>query len=78
MALRDKVPSDDIERADLGARTLFPNPAEQGWVCGHYQVLQGFRWVRADVFQILCEIDPRNEETSCQTAYTQNNAFHQK
>lgn len=64
VALCDKVPSNDIERADFGSGSLFLDPAQQRRVRGHHQVLQGLCRVGADVFQVLRQINSCDEETS--------------
>lgn len=64
VALCDKVPGDDVERADSGAGSLLLHPAQQRGIRGHHQVLQGLRRVRADVFQVLCQVNSCDEETS--------------
>lgn len=67
MALSDKVPGNDVKRTDPGARSLLFDPAEQSRVRGHDQVLQRLCGVSADVFQVLCQVDPSDKEAAWNT-----------
>jgi len=62
--LADEVPGDDVEGAHLGAGALLPDPGQQRGVRGRHQVLQGLGGVRADVLQVLRQVDARHKETA--------------